>query len=51
MIHEQGIARRAKMMDRLPDGDQRRQRVAHHRQLQRAKELVRQRGQLKGQRA
>ena len=35
-------------MDDLPDGDERRQRVAHHRQLQRAEELMRQRRQLKG---
>ena len=44
------VPRRAVVMDRLPDRDERRQRVADHRQPQRAENLVRQRRQLEGQR-
>ena len=42
------IARGRVMVNGLPDGDECGQRVTHHRQLQRAEELVRERGQFEG---
>ena len=48
---QQRISSRRVMVDRLADGDQRGQRIAHHRQTQGSEELVRKGGQLERERA